>query len=66
MLFMRYPIDVIFVDRAWRVVDLAEGLEPWVLARSGRGAEACLELPVGTVAASGTQVGDELVAEAVS
>jgi uncharacterized membrane protein (UPF0127 family) len=30
-----------------------------------RGARDCLELPVGRVAASGTQVGDQLAFEAV-
>ncbi len=66
MLFMRFAIDAVFVDASWRVVDVAARLVPWVPVRHGRGADAVLELPVGAAAASGTQVGDELTAEAVA
>lgn len=66
MVGMRFAIDVVFVDRGWRVVDVAVRLPPFALLRHGRGADAVLELPVGAVSASGTQVGDDLVAETAS
>ena len=66
MLFMRYAIDVAFLDSRGRVVDLAPALRPWVVVRVGRGARETLELPLGALAASATQVGDECVTEDLS
>lgn len=66
MLGMRYAIDAVFVDGAWRVVDVAEALAPWTPLRLARGAQATLELPAGAVRASATRIGDELEAEAVA
>ena len=64
MLFMRYAIDVAFLDPRGRVVALAPRLRPWVPMRAARGARDTLELPVGVLSASRTQVGDECVLEA--
>jgi uncharacterized membrane protein (UPF0127 family) len=63
MLFMRYAIDVAFLDARGVVVALSPALRPWVLARAAMSARDTLELPVGALSASGTQVGDELVVE---
>ena len=60
MLFMRFPIDAVFLDRGRRVVRTRERLRPWTLAVVARGAHEVLELPAGTVARSGTQAGDEI------
>ena len=58
MVFMRFAIDAIFVDRGGRVVKVEERLRPWRLASGSRRAAEVLELPVGAIVASGTQVGD--------
>jgi uncharacterized membrane protein (UPF0127 family) len=63
MVFMRYPIDAAFLDARGRVVDVAGHLRPWVPVRAALRARDTLELPVGALAASGTQVGDECVTE---
>lgn len=63
MLFMRFAIDAVFVDRARRVVKTRADLRPWTVAVGARGAAEVLELPVGTIARTGTQVGDDLVYE---
>jgi uncharacterized membrane protein (UPF0127 family) len=63
MWFMRFAIDVVFVDRAGRVVRVAERVAPWRTAVFGRGATEVLELPAGTAAETRTQAGDELVFE---
>lgn len=63
MLFMRFPIDAVFVDRSGRVVRVAADLPPWRLATAARGARDVIELPAGTAARTGTQAGDELVLE---
>ena len=63
MLFMRFPIDVVFLDRAGRVVKAVPDLRPWVPAVAARGAKEVVELRAGTIAESGTQAGDDLVFE---
>ncbi len=65
MFFMRYAIDALFVSKAGRVTKIAANLKPWRVVWWAPGARDCLELPVGAVTASGTQVGDELVLENV-
>ena len=44
--FMRFPIDVVFLDRDLTVVDVVDGLVPW-RAAGRRGAHAVLELAAG-------------------
>ena len=70
MMFMRFPIDAIFVGRPVAedaagdgpvrpVVSLHQGLRAWTgLVPLVRGAHGVLELPVGTIEASNTAVGD--------
>lgn len=60
MFFMRYAIDAVFVAADGRVTKIVERLKPWRVVWWARGARDCLELPVGAVAASRTQVGDHL------
>jgi uncharacterized membrane protein (UPF0127 family) len=57
MWFMRFPIDVIFLDKRNRVVGLRRNIKPWGMAWSWRGAKT-LELPVGIIASTRTQLGD--------
>ncbi len=57
MWFMRFPIDVVFLDKKNRVVGLRRNLKPWGMAGSWRGAKT-IELPVGIIASTRTQVGD--------
>jgi uncharacterized membrane protein (UPF0127 family) len=72
MMFMRFPIDAVFLGRAEagggrRVVAVREGLPAWRgLVPFVRGAHGVLELPVGVVAASGTAVGDVVRLEGTS
>lgn len=60
MLFMRFAIDAVFVDRSMRVLRVVPGLRPWVPATWARGADAVVELAAGAAARSGTQAGDVL------
>ncbi len=55
--FMLFPIDVIFLDNKNRVVGLKRNMKPWRMAGSWRGAKT-IELPVGVIATTRTQVGD--------
>ncbi len=56
---MKMPIDSIFLDRQLRVRGLRTNLQPSRIAICLR-AHSVLELPAGTIARSGTQVGDQL------
>src|SRR5438874_11681286 len=58
MFFMRYPLDILFLDKQGKVVFMYRGIKPWRLGRVVRGARLAIELPEGTIAESGTQVGD--------
>ena len=44
--FMRFPIDVVFVDRSLRILAVAPNLRPW-RAAARRRAHAALELAAG-------------------
>jgi uncharacterized membrane protein (UPF0127 family) len=57
---MRYRFDAIFVDRAGRARHLIHAMKPNRLSRHVFGAHGVLELPAGTIAATGTQPGDWL------
>ena len=61
--FMRFPIDVVFLDRDNRVVKIAPEIAPWKVS-AGRGAKSVLELPAGEAARRGLVVGKRLVADA--
>lgn len=58
---IRFSIDVVFVDREFRVVKVVERLRPWRVAGAS-GARSALELPAGEVEARGVSVGDQLAA----
>jgi uncharacterized membrane protein (UPF0127 family) len=60
MLGMRFALDVLFVNRDGAVVAVYPGLAPGARTRYHRDARAALELPTGTLAATGTVPGDRL------
>src|SRR5262245_41832968 len=57
--FMRFPIDVVFLDDALVVVGISDSVDPW-RASSRQGAKAVLELPAGESERRGLAVGDRL------
>jgi uncharacterized protein len=59
-LAMRFPIDVVYLDRAGKVVHLEQNLPPWRFAPVRLQAASVLELPCQTVASTGTSVGDKI------
>jgi uncharacterized membrane protein (UPF0127 family) len=71
MMFMRFPIDAVFLDRpdatqagARAVVSVHRDLRAWTgLVPLVRGAHGVLELPVGTIERTGTAVGDVILLE---
>jgi uncharacterized protein len=59
--FMRFPIDVVFLDKRGVVIGIRNNVPPWRAAFARR-ARSVLELAAGESARAGIQVGDELVA----
>jgi hypothetical protein len=66
MLFMRFPIDCVFLgkeapDGSRPVVGLRRGLRPWTgVVWWVRGGTGTLELPAGTIDRCGTEIGDRV------
>jgi uncharacterized protein len=58
--FMRFPIDVVFLDRNQVVVGIEAGLAPWRTA-ARRGAKAVVEIASGECERRGVRVGDRLL-----
>ena len=59
-LWMRFSIDVLLLDRERRVLSVYRSLRPFRVTAVKWNAAAALELPAGTIAATNTQLGDEL------
>lgn len=60
--FMKFAIDLIYLDRKKKVRKVRHRMVPWRMSACLT-AHSILELPAGVVAASGTQVGDQLEIE---
>jgi uncharacterized protein len=58
-LFMRFPIDVVFLDRELSVLAVREAVPPWRTARA-RGAKVTLELAAGEATRLGIEPGVKL------
>ncbi len=63
MLGMRFAIDVVYLDAEGHVLRALNSLAPWRLGPFVRKSRDVLELPAGTLSATGTCEGDELVFE---
>jgi uncharacterized protein len=59
MLFMRFPIDAVFLDRELRVQKVVERLKPWRFAAC-RGARSVLEIAAGEASRNGLRAGQRL------
>jgi uncharacterized membrane protein (UPF0127 family) len=57
---MSFPIDVIYLDRAERVIYACHRLSPYRIAAFNWRARSVIELPAGTLEQSDTSVGDEV------
>jgi uncharacterized membrane protein (UPF0127 family) len=67
MLFMRFPIDIIFIGEDKRVVDIKHSARPlgwspatWRIYRPERPCRYVLETKAGLAKAAGTEAGDRL------
>ena len=61
MMFMKMPIDVVWLDETTRVVDLVEGLKPWTFNYTPKQpAKFIVEMPVGWIRAHSIQDGSRV------
>jgi uncharacterized protein len=61
MLFVRFPIDVVFLDGDRRIVDVKSHVRPWVgTAFPGARFRYAIELPAGVVDKFSLKVGEQL------
>lgn len=57
---MLFPIDLVFLDQAKKVVHLEECVRPFSVSRVSLNASSVLELPAHTIFRTSTSVGDML------
>src|SRR5436309_3000919 len=60
-LFMRFPIDILFIDKAGKVMRSRSDVKPFKFVAAPWRAHYALELPSGAIHKSGTKVGDRLL-----
>ena len=58
--FMRFALDVVYLDREGTVVRLVPRLRPWRFSAGGKGAAHVLELAAGGIARFGIRAGERL------
>ena len=57
---MRFAIDIVALDDCGVVIDQVASLKPWRIRLPRRGTAGVLELPTGTLTASGTAIGHRI------
>ena len=58
--FMRFSIDVLFLDKNMQVIRLIQNFPPYRLSPTVWGSQMVIELPTGKIIQTGTQIGDKL------
>jgi uncharacterized membrane protein (UPF0127 family) len=61
--FMRFTIDVIFLDKSGKVIDVLPSFRPWCLSPVYFTAHLAIELPKDSIRSSQTQPGDIITIE---
>ncbi len=60
MLFVFWPIDVLFLDKEKKAVEIKENFRPFSFYNSKNMAMYIIELPCGLIKKSRTQIGDKI------
>jgi uncharacterized protein len=59
-LFMRFSIDVLYIDKNYQVIRIDKNMVPYRLGPFVTQSAYVLEVPVGTIVDTDTRVGDQL------
>lgn len=57
--FMKFPLDVLFMDRQCRVTRVTRNVAPWRIAFGGGRTSLVIEIQAGTIDMDSVQVGQE-------
>jgi hypothetical protein len=60
MIFMKFPLDIVFLDKNNVVIYLIKGIKPWSVTKIVKSAKSVLELPEGTINDKDLRIGDTL------
>ncbi len=60
MFFMKFPIDILALDKNGVVVDAVSDLKPWRIRLPRSGSHSVLELPAGTLVKTQTKIGNRI------
>jgi uncharacterized membrane protein (UPF0127 family) len=63
MMFVRFPIDVVWLDAGGAVKKVSRRVRPWIGLAGCWGAKVALELEAGAAERADVRVGDKLVAK---
>lgn len=55
--FMKFPIDVLYIDKNWNVVGLEEQLKPGTIGKKFLGSASVIELESGSIKKNGIKEG---------
>ncbi len=58
--FMRFPIDLLFIDRQERIVKIVRAIPPFRLSSISLGASYVIELPAESISSTQTKIGDHI------
>jgi uncharacterized protein len=58
--WMRFPLDILYMDRDHTVIRADERMKPWRIGPIFTGSKWVIELPPGTIERSGTMAGDKI------
>ena len=61
MCFMRFAIDVIYLDKDYKIIKVVQNLKPWIGLSVCSKAWAVLEMTAGEAERCGLKVGEQLV-----
>lgn len=58
--FMKFAIDVLFLDSDYRVIHMVEAMKPWKFSPIIKNAAKVVEMPAGSLSRAGINTGDIL------
>lgn len=61
MFFMFFPIDVVFLNKEYRIISLKENVQPWTVVPPLDQARSALELPAGTISKYKLKMEDQII-----
>ncbi len=61
MCFVFFPIDVIYLDKNKKVIEMKQNFKPWTFYNPRKKSKYIIELPRGAIKKSNTAIGDTIL-----